>query len=263
MPFCPERPAVKLFRKRFLILAALAVGFFFFTRAAYEVPVLMYHHVGDSVDTTTANVSTQMFEKQMEFLKVHRYNVISLETLFELLKQGKPLPPNTVSITFDDGNLDNFKNAFPILRKMRFNATIFMITDNINKEGWLSEEDLKILDGAGIAIGSHTAHHVYLPDASEEEVVQELRESRNRLEKILGHPVFLFSYPAGGFTEEIKNLVIQEGYRGAVTTNRGKDRHDPYALRRVKISEGGGSLFNFWIKISGLYRVGKSIKSPS
>ena len=252
-----------LFKKRIWIPAVLIVGLIFLIRSVYEIPVLMYHHVGDPSDPSTANVSTQMFEKQMEFLKVHRYHVVSLEDLLDLVKQGKPIPGNTVSITFDDGNLDNFRNAFPILRKMHFNATIFMITDNINQEGWLSEEDLKILDGSGIAIGSHTASHAYLPDLSSEEVVRELRESRNRLEKILGHPVFVFSYPAGGFTEAIKNLVLQEGYRGAVTTNRGGDRHDPYAIRRIKITEGGGSLFNFWSKISGLYRVGKAVKNPS
>ncbi|OGW80384.1 MAG: hypothetical protein A3C47_04875 [Omnitrophica bacterium RIFCSPHIGHO2_02_FULL_51_18] len=250
-------------KRKVLTLAALAAGLIFLAQVHYEVPVLMYHHVGDTSGSSPVNVSTKMFEKQMEFLKVHRYRVVSLEDLLDLIKQGKPIPKNTVSITFDDGNLDNFKNAFPILKKMRFRAAIFMITDNLNKEGWLSEEDLKILDGAGIAIGSHTAHHTYLPDLKKEEVARELRESRNRLEKILGHPVFLFSYPAGGFTEEIKQQVIREGYRGAVTTNRGKDRHDPYALRRVKISEANGSLFNFWIKTSGLYRVGKSVKEPS
>jgi peptidoglycan/xylan/chitin deacetylase (PgdA/CDA1 family) len=254
---------MRLLKKRVLIPLVALAALYFAAYSQYEVPVLMYHHVGEARESSSNTVSTLMFEKQMEFLKVHRYNVVSLEDLLGMIKEGASIPRNTVCITFDDGNLDNFKNAFPILRKMRFRATIFMITDNINKKGWLSEEDLKILDGSGVAIGSHTASHAYLPDHTAEEVIAELRESRNHLEKILGHPVFLFSYPAGGFTEEIKHLVVSEGFRGAVTTNRGKDKHDPYALRRVKITEGGGSLFNFWIKVSGLQRLGKSVKSPS
>ncbi len=254
---------MKFLKKRIFLGVLFIAIFILFARAHTEVPILMYHHVGDATDKSSANVSTAVFESQMEFLKIHRYRVMPLEELLERLRRKEPLPPNTVSLTFDDGNLDNLKNAFPILRKMRFPATIFMITHNINQEGWLSEEDLKILDGAGIAIGSHTADHAYLPGLSRKEALRELQDSRNRLEKILGHPVFLFSYPAGGFNEEVKSLVKEAGYHGAVTTNRGRDRHDPYALRRIKITEGGGSLFNFWAKTSGLYRLGKSVKEPS
>jgi peptidoglycan/xylan/chitin deacetylase (PgdA/CDA1 family) len=132
-----------------------------------------------------------------------------------------------------------------------------MITSNINKYGWLSEEDLKIMDEASIRIGSHTVNHAYLPDLEEADIVFELKESRKRLEEILGHPVTLFSYPAGGFTERARGLVEKEGYEIALTTNRGKQKNDLFALRRVKVSESGGSLFNFWIKTSGLYHVGK------
>ena len=77
------------------------------------------------------------------------------------------------------------------------------------------------------------------------------------MEKILGRPVTLFSYPAGGFNGYVRSLVIDEGYDGAVATNRGLTRHDPYALHRIKATNGKNSLFNFWAKISGLYHVGK------
>jgi peptidoglycan/xylan/chitin deacetylase (PgdA/CDA1 family) len=160
-------------------------------------------------------------------------------------------------VTFDDGNLDNFTNAFPILKKMNFPATIFMITQNIGKEGWLGAEDLRVLESSGVSIGSHTAHHAFLPDLKEEEIVSELRQSRNELEKILGHPVFLFSYPGGGVTTKAKELVAREGYHGAVTTNYGRLHRDLYALKRIKITERDGNLFSFWAKLSGLYSLGR------
>ena len=99
-------------------------------------------------------------------------------------------------------------------------------------------------------------NHAFLPGLEKHEVVRELQRSRDTLERILGHPVFLFSCPAGGVTEEVKRLVEQAGYRGAVTTNYGKSRKDVYALRRIKITECDGSLFSFWAKVSGLYPVG-------
>ena len=237
--------------------AALAIfillGFFLFYKSSYQTPVLMYHHVGDSSEKSSLNVSTETFERQMEFLKLHHYRVMSFEDLMGHIQLGQRVPWNTMVITFDDGYLDNFVNAFPILKKMNFPAAIFMITGNIGKNGWLSEEDLRVLDSSGITIGSHTVNHVFLPKLKKEEILSELRQSRNQLEKILGHPVFLFSYPAGGVTEEVKKLVAHEGYRGAVTTNYGKLHDDLYAFRRIKITERDGNLFSFWAKASGLY----------
>ena len=67
----------------------------------------------------------------------------------------------------------------------------------------------------------------------------------------------MFSYPAGGASESIAALVREAGYEAAVTTNYLRGRHDPYALHRVKISEARGSLFNFLLKVSGWYHLGK------
>lgn len=243
--------------KRAAFAIVIILGGFLFFKSNYEVPILMYHHVGDPAEKSSINVSTETFERQMEFLKVHRYHVITLEDLVGHYRLGQPVPWNTVAITFDDGYLDNFKNAFPALKKMGFPATIFVITGNIGKNAWLDEEDLRVLEASGITIGSHTANHAFFPDLKRDEIVSELQESRNRLEKILLHPVFLFSYPAGGVTKQSKALVAREGYRGAVTTNYGEKNRDLYALHRIKATEANGSLFNFWLKVSGIYHLGK------
>ena len=232
--------------------AAVAAGGCF-----YEVPVLMYHHVGVRNENPGETVSPESFERQMEFLRTHRYRVLGLGELVEAIKNKKPLPLKTVSITFDDGNLDNFSYAFPVLKNMGFPATVFMITSNINRDGGLSEEDLRIMDEAGVTIGSHTVHHAFLPEKTPEDARSELADSKQALEKVLGHPVTLFSYPAGGVTPQIRSWVEQAGYTGAVTTNYGKTKQDPYALHRIKISESSGNLFNFWAKVSGYYQCGK------
>jgi len=247
--------------KKFLAVFA-AAGLLWFGGAYaqehfYEVPVLMYHLVESTAKESSLYVHPDNFERQMEYLKLHRYRVIPLSQLLDEIKGGKPLAPNTVAITLDDGTLDNFRNAFPVLRKMGFPATIFMITDHIGRPGWLSSEDLKILDESGIAIGSHTVHHAFLPKLGPEEVRRELVESKKTLEGLLGHPVTLFSYPAGGVTPAVRQAVLDAGYVGAVTTNYGKERHDPFSLHRVKIGDSAWNLFNFWLKTSGFYRTGK------
>lgn len=247
-----------LLKKRIFFAAVVFVGFFYFYKTHYQVPVLMYHHIESGVSGSSVHVSPVTFTRQMEFLKIHGYRVIPLEELVRKIKHREKIHDKTVVITFDDGYLDNFKTAFPVLKKMGFPATIFMITRDIGQKGFLAEEDLRILDESGIAIGSHTVNHAFFPDVRDKnELLYEADESKKKLEQILGHPVTLFSYPAGGVTQEAKVLIEALGYQGAVTTNYDAEPKDPYAIRRIKISEGKGSLFNFWIKVSGLYHLGK------
>ena len=235
----------------------MAAGLVYFYNTHALVPILMYHHIDYAPSKSNLYVSPEIFERQMEFLKVHGYHVVPLESLVRDVKAKKKIPGKTVAITFDDGFVDNMKYAFPILKKMDFPATIFMITENINKEDSLSEEDLRVLDDEGVTIGSHTVTHAYLPHTTSPELINEIFDSKKRLEEVLGHPISLFSYPAGGFTDEAKGLVEKAGYSGAVTTNHGNQKNDVYALHRVKISESNGSLFSFWLKTSGLYHLGK------
>ncbi len=249
---------MKRFFGRVLLLFFFACVMILGYQAAYEVPVLMYHHVDYNPERSSIYVSPETFEQQMEFLKVHRYHVASLDEVMSALKTGKRLPPNTVAITFDDGHLDNIQNAYPVLKKMGFPATIFMITGNIGREDWLSEEDLKIMSDMGIDIGSHTESHKYLPNVrNNEQIDWELVQSKARLEGILGKPVKYFSYPAGGLRSDIEEMTRRAGYEGAVTTNYSARRHDPYALRRIKITESTGGLFSFWLKTSGLYSLSR------
>lgn len=225
----------------------------------HEPAILMYHRVGQPEDPAARGlfVSPEVFERQMEFLKSHNYRVLPLSEIVERTKRGERLPTNTVAITFDDGYLDNFTYAFPVLKKMEFPATIFMITDNIGRENWLSEEDLRILADSGVTIGSHTLSHAFLPPLAAAEADKEISESKTKLEAVLGRPVTLFSYPAGGVTKEVEEMVIAAGYEGAVTTNYKSTGRDPYWLQRVKVSDAHGNLFNFWAKTSGFYHMGK------
>ena len=242
------------------ILACVLIIFLalVFQREFYEVPILMYHRVGIPGGASDVTVRPEFFDRQMEFLNVHRYHVMPLEELIRALKAGRRLPPKTVVITFDDGSADNIRFAFPVLRKMGFPATIFMITENIDRPGgWLSGEDLKIMDENGISIGSHTQTHAFLPELPISRAEEELVGSKKKLQDLLGHDVTLFSYPAGGVTPQIQALVEKAGYVGAVTTNYGKKRHDPYALHRIKVGDSSGNLFNFLVKTSGFYSLGK------
>lgn len=101
-----------------------------------RLTVLAYHRIIDasppSFDLYRPNVSAtpEMFERHIAYIVKH-FNVISLEMLQDFLLTGQALPRRPLLITFDDGYLDNYTNAYPILRRYKLPAVIFLITDKM------------------------------------------------------------------------------------------------------------------------------------
>lgn len=108
-----------------------------------EVLVLFYHRVNilDN-DYNLLSVAPEHFEQQMRYLK-DNFNIVGLDEKWDRL-EGK-----NICITFDDGYLDNYEFAAPILEKYQIPATIFVATDYMNqdKEFWWDELEKWILLG--------------------------------------------------------------------------------------------------------------------
>ncbi|MDE1920844.1 MAG: polysaccharide deacetylase family protein [Candidatus Omnitrophica bacterium] len=252
-------------RNIFLALLAVivisAIGFTFWLRDRYVVPVLMYHHVGipSGVKWRLNDVSSKSFDYQLNFMKRHGFQVISLDDLVTGLKKGQVFSRNTIVITVDDGYEDNYKYAFPILKKYGFPATIFLVSDWVGKPGCLTWDEIKEMEKHDISFGAHTRHHAYLPRLTLAQQENEIAGSKRIIEGHLGHPIDYFCYPDGGFTENIKRLVAQAGFKAAVTTNRGKDRFDRdfYELKRIHMNNTDDrySGLILWFKFSGYYNL--------
>lgn len=215
--------------------------------------VLVYHSVDridPSSDTYRINITPEKFE---EHLKV-------------ILKSKE-----CVRITFDDGYGNNFENAFPLLKRYGCTATIFLITDFIEGairsnvfcgEGLglrpLTWEEIKAMDRAGIIIGSHTRSHPMLAALSRDAVREELLDSKQRIESMLGHPISSFSYPFGNsssFNDLVMKAVAEAGYIYAYSNIMGvniDDSQNRYSLRRVRIYSEDGT-FRLKMKLRGAY----------
>src|SRR5690606_7189850 len=96
---------------------------------ALTVPVLMYHHVspGDGMIT----VSPVNFEQHLLWLKRRGYSSLTSSQFADHLS-GQPVPRKSVLITFDDGYLDNWVYAYPLLKKYGFTAMVFLVTSWIS-----------------------------------------------------------------------------------------------------------------------------------
>jgi peptidoglycan/xylan/chitin deacetylase (PgdA/CDA1 family) len=198
------------------------------------VPVLYYHSVMSKAGNELSMPPDQ-FETQMAYLQDKGYQSVSLNQLCQARYLGRSLPTKPFVITFDDGYVDNYTTAFPILKKYGFSATIFMVSSYINGEGFMSWPQLKELTANGWEIEGHTVNHQYLTKLDATTVLNELKSSKELLEKGLGNPVDFFAYPYGDLNADVALAVKNTGYIMAFTTERGWAdlKADAWHLHRV------------------------------
>ena len=217
-----------------------------------NLTILAYHKVNNT-QADALTVSGKNFISQMEYLKNHRYNVVSLEVLAQKIKNKEVLRKNTAVITFDDGHKDNYTSAYPVLEKYGFPATIFITTSFAGKEQFLSWDEIKEMKEAGISFGSHTIEHPRLTQVSADKAREEMLKSKEIIENELKIPCRFFCYPYGDLNDEVKNITRECGYTAAVVTppRRGIEE-DMLCLKRVGIYYHT-TMLQFRLKLWGVY----------
>jgi hypothetical protein len=150
-----------------------------------RIPVVYYHSIGYKNPIWRKNFLTlglSDFENHLRYI-TRNYNVISLKESWLVRNNKIKAKKNLIVITFDDGYLDNWIWAFPLLKKYQLHATIFITPEfvdqiggihknmedyeqgrasleEIKRWGFLSWEEMKIMEQAGLVdIQSHTLSH--------------------------------------------------------------------------------------------------------
>jgi peptidoglycan/xylan/chitin deacetylase (PgdA/CDA1 family) len=208
-----------------------------------NVPILMYHHIGDlPIDATelqtTWTVTPKNFDAQMQWLAHNGYRSVTMAQLVAHLKNRQPLPAKPIIISFDDGWEEQYSTAFPILTKYGLSGTFFVYTHPIDHTEYMTWAQLADLTAASMDIESHSITHPHLRDLAPDAAFKEIAESKTTLEKRLGKPVITFCYPFGEYNNAIIEMVKRAGYESAVTLASGyRQRADElYLLHRVRVS---------------------------
>lgn len=105
---------------------------------ARHIPVLMYHHISSRPGLVT--ISSNTFREQMRWLRNNNWKTLTTADIEEFY-QGKPFPRKSVMVTFDDGYLDNWLQAYPILKEYDIHTHIFLIT-NLIGEGVVRQKNI-------------------------------------------------------------------------------------------------------------------------
>jgi peptidoglycan/xylan/chitin deacetylase (PgdA/CDA1 family) len=213
---------------------------------------LCYHSIaGEGPRFLT--VAPDLFERQLDQLVRLGIDTGGLEDL-EDAAAGRLSRP-TVFLTFDDGFLDNYETALPLLRERGMRAFVFVVPPLVDDGGPLAwpevAEDqrrhpatMRSVDWAmleemregGFEVGSHTLSHPHLADLDPERLRDELSDSRARIVERLGGCETL-AYPFGSWSRAVASAAGECGYRFAFTlpTSSGQRRADPLSIPRINV----------------------------
>jgi len=159
-----------------------------------------------------------------------------------------------VGLTFDDGYEDFLHTALPILEKLAFSATVFVVAGMLGQENsWehrggpkprlrlLGVRGVREVQERGMEIGSHTLTHPRLSRLDRRVLVREVSESRQILSGILGTPVDGFCHPYGDLDSAAVQVVRETGYAYACATKK-RVENTVYDWPRIYVGDKDSSL---------------------
>jgi peptidoglycan/xylan/chitin deacetylase (PgdA/CDA1 family) len=212
----------------------------------------MYHAVLpiEATESVRGTVPLSIFREQIAWLARRGYRSLTLDQAAAALHEGGEAPRGrSVVITFDDGYRCVVEHAVPVLAEFGMTAAMFVVTNAIDTTtDWYvqgggrrfehaSWAELERASARGVTIGSHTANHRSLVDASEAVVADELGASKETIEKRFG-ACRHFAYPFGAHADATVEAVRRAGYTTACSTESGMNRSGQplLRLRRQSIS---------------------------
>ncbi|TYP88918.1 polysaccharide deacetylase family protein [Blastococcus xanthinilyticus] len=205
--------------------------------ARSTVPVLCFHQLrepraDDSAYARTIITPPPVFRAQLQALRDGGRTAIGVPDLLDHLQFGAPLPDRPVLLTFDDGSATHHSVALPVLREFGWPGAFFPMTVVLGKTDWLSADQLRELDAAGMTIGAHSWDHQRVDQLTGDAWAVQLDQPRAELAGILGHPVDVMAYPHGMWSPEALPRVEAAGYRAAFQL---ADPQDPaYPLLTIR-----------------------------
>lgn len=226
-------------------------------RAAPRRTVILYYHA-------VTERERRRFADQMDHL-IRKARPVTAD-----LRRLPTDPGLQVAVTFDDGFASVVENAVPELRRRSIPYMVFFPTGSWNaRPNWirserhpswvervLSREELRDLaQDPLVTIASHSINHPNFLKITPETADREFRESRAELEKVLGRPIDLFSFPHGAHDSRLVDQARQAGYRGIYTVRpelvdrAGTD----FVAGRIATNPGDWEI-EFRLKLSGAFR---------
>ncbi len=216
-------------------------------QAKIIAPILLYHHIRETKIYGRYDISPDVFAAQMHLLKDWGYTSITISQLADTIRRGGQLPEKPVVITFDDGDLDVYQNAYPVMKELGFVGTFYIVANRIGSEDFVDVPEITAMASNGWEIGSHSYSHLDLVK-NYGSIEFEAAGSRQRLMDKLKVPINSFAYPFGAFEDNVGRKVSGYGYTNAVGLGTSYI-HNLYTLFYLSRMEIQGD----WVEPDGEY----------
>lgn len=214
-----------------------------------SIPAFVYHRFGDDRFPGT-NIKLEQFKAHLEYLKENGYEVITLSEAIHLMDKKKKFD-KTALLTIDDGYRSFYENALPLLKAYGFRATLFVNTETVGSGDFMSWEEIKAAQAAGVEIGNHSHAHPHLVNQSFSAFKSDLDQSEALFTKALVEAPKIFAYPYGEWNKSIAKELENRGYLAALAQNSGVIyKGSPrFHLPRFPMSEAYADMDGFRSKI--------------
>ena len=204
----------------------------------------MYHRFNENKYPST-NVKMDIFKNQIEIIRgkgLNFYNPLDFKDEF-----AKPKNEKKILLTIDDAFSSFYENAWPYLKKNKIPFILFVSTEPVGKNGYMTWEQIKEVEKEKFAyIGNHSHSHEYMIDFTLEKFKEDIDLSIKIFKEKLGYNPIYFSYPFGEYSLSQKKYIRQKfnfafgQHSGVIDINK-----DKYELARFPINEKYGDLKRF------------------
>lgn len=240
-----------------------------------DMPIFLYHSVKPELeegDNPSMVVTMENFEKDLKYLRDNGYTSIDLQTLIAAYENPRmKLPKKPFVITFDDGYLNNYEYAYPLLKEYTTKASIFTIVWSVGRDKFILnekpitphftwEQGKEMLESGVIELGSHT-FDMHSPagisygyenpcgfglepmegESQEdyyERIYNDIESSKILMEENLGEKVETFAYPYGIYNDTVIQVLKDLGFKLAFITESSEKNKSIFEIKRISISNG-------------------------
>jgi peptidoglycan/xylan/chitin deacetylase (PgdA/CDA1 family) len=199
------------------------------------VPVLMYHGIRSQANEEEPRdkycLDEDRFVSQLDRCSRAALPLVSLKHNWRNSQDGA----NAVVATFDDGSASDFEVAFPRLLERGYRADFFVNSSTVGKFGYVSWEQLKEMDRAGMSIQSHGSEHVPLTLLRGQALREQLLSGRTEIEDRLGSEVKFLSVPFGFMNSRVLDAALEVGFNAVCDSVSWPARMGNQVIHRIAI----------------------------
>tara|TARA_Y100000996_G_scaffold125213_1_gene94609 strand:- start:1243 stop:2304 length:1062 start_codon:yes stop_codon:yes gene_type:complete len=205
---------------------------------------LMYHRFNENKYPST-NIRMEIFKQQMDIIKELDFEFYDPNSFVENFYNKKD--KKKILITIDDGFKSFYEEAWPYLKEKKIPFILFISTEPVGKNGYMTWEEIKEIDDSKFGyIGHHSHTHKYLIDMTDSEFINDIETSTKIFKDKLGYVPLIFSYPFGEYSLFQKNYISKNfkfafgQHSGVIDINK-----DEFEFPRFPINEKYGELKRF------------------